>query len=233
MHVKSHILLIIAAIVSVHSIAQQDTISGDYDRKYREDQFYVGVTYNIITDVPGGVATRGLSGGINFGYLRDMPINDQRNIAIALGAGLSFDQYGQTLFIGELPDETTVFDVIDDDTDLDVNRFSTATVEVPIEFRWRSSTAESYKFWRVYAGLRLGYTYYYRSVYKQAGVEVNQTDIPEFEPFRTNITLSFGYNTFNLYALYSINPFFTDATTVDGQVLDFRTIKVGLIFYIL
>ena len=30
-------------------------------------------------------------------------------------------------------------------------------IEMPIEFRWRNSTASSYKFWRIYAGAKLGY----------------------------------------------------------------------------
>ena len=52
-----------------------------------------------------GVKSRGLSGGIQFGYLRDMPINERRNVAIAIGLGLSFDQFGQNLFIGEAANE--------------------------------------------------------------------------------------------------------------------------------
>lgn len=213
--------------------AQQDSIPSEYDQKYREDQFYLGLTYNILVNVPSGVEPRGVSGGVNFGYLRDMPINERRNIAIAVGAGISLDRFGQNLFIGEEPDETTIFTVIDEDVNFDTNRFAIATIEAPIEFRWRTSTAESYKFWRVYLGLRLGYSYYYRNFFKQTDNEVSQTDIPEFDPFRSAISLSFGYNTFNLYASYTINPFFKDATTTDGQQVDFRTVRVGLIFYIL
>jgi hypothetical protein len=211
----------------------QNTMTKKVDSLYREDQFFIGVTYNLVTNVPGDVNIRGLSGGFQFGYLRDMPINKKRTFAIAIGAGLSFDRYGQTLFIGETDSEQTVFTILTDDIDYDTNRFSTATIEAPLEFRWRTSTPESYKFWRIHAGFRVGYAYWYQATFKQPNNNVTQTSISEFDRVRLGATLAFGYNTFNFYAYYSINPFFTDAVTTNGQTVDFRTLKIGLLFYIL
>ncbi|RDK88274.1 porin family protein [Marinirhabdus gelatinilytica] len=220
------------SIASVESEKKTDTI---VDLKYREDQFYLGITYNILSDVPSAVNLSGLSGGIHFGFLRDMPINKRRNIAIAIGAGLSFDAYGNTLFIGETPEEESIFTILtNDDYEYDFNRFSTAVIEAPIEFRWRNSTPTKYGFWRVYAGFRIGYAYWYRAHFSQEGNEVNQTDIPEFNQTRLAATLSFGYSKVNFYAYYSINPFFENAVTTNTQEeVGFKTFKVGLIFYIL
>lgn len=226
-------LSLVLLVATCTSMLAQDTIQPPPDQRYREDQFYVGLTYNVITDVPGGVATRGRSGGLHFGFLRDMPINERRNVAIAVGVGMSIDRMGQTLFIGEDTNNQTIFSVLEGDTDFNINRFSVATIEAPIQFRWRTSTPSSYKFWRVYAGFRLGYSYWYRSTFKQANNDVFQTDISEFDRIRLGTSLSFGYNTFNFYVYYSINPFFKDAVTISGKDVDFRTIKVGLMFYIL
>jgi len=216
------------------SLLAQDTLRvASVDSLYREDQFYIGVTYNVPVNLPSGVHTRGLSGGIQFGFLRDMPINKKRNLAIALGAGLAIDQFGQNLFIGETPDDKTIFNVLDRNVDYSSNRFNMTIIEAPVEFRWRSSTPSSYRFWRVYAGFRVGYAYWYKATFKQPGNTVNQTKIPEFDPVRLAATLSFGYSTFNFFASYSINPFFENAETVDGEAVNFRALKVGLIFYIL
>lgn len=217
------------------SMIAQDTIpKAEVDNLYREDQIYAGVTYNLLASVPSNVNLRGVSGGINFGFMRDMPVNDKRNIAIALGAGLAFDRYGHNLFIGEDANENTIFRVLDSNIEFSTNRLSTATIEAPLEFRWRTSTTTVYKFWRIYAGVRVGYTYWYRSYFKQPNNEVSQTDIPEFDRLRLAATLSFGYSTFNFYANYSINPFFKDATLTDtNEALEFRTLKLGVIFYIL
>ena len=204
------------------------------DSLYREDQFYFSATYNLILNVPSNVNLRGLSGGINFGYLRDMPLNKRRNVALAVGAGVSFNRYGQNLFIGEDPDENTIFNVLDEnEIPYDFNRFSTATLEAPIEFRWRTSTSKSFKFWRIYGGIKLGYTYWYKARFMQPGNEVVQTDIPEFNPFHMGATLSFGYGTFNIHAYYQFTPFFSDAVTDTGNAIDFRTLRLGIIFYIL
>lgn len=211
----------------------QNTSKQSVDSLYREDQFFVGVTYNLLSNVPSGVGIRGLSGGIQFGYLRDMPINKRRNVAVALGAGLSFDRYGQNLAIREDSNGETIFTVLDGSIDYNTNRFSTAMIEAPFELRWRTSSPEIYKFWRVHAGFRVGYVYWYQSVLKQTGQTISQTKIPEFDRIRMGATLSFGYNTFNFYVYYSVNPFFKDSVTTNGQEVEFKSIKIGLLFYIL
>lgn len=219
--------------VSLTALAQDSIRHASVDSLYREDQFYIGLTYNAPLNLPSGVNTRGLSGGVQFGFVRDMPINKQRNIAVAIGAGIAIDQFGQNLFIGETPNDETIFRVLDGNVDFTRNRFNMAIIEAPLEFRWRTSTPSTYKFWRVYAGFRVGYAYWYKATFKQPGNNVNQTKIPEFDPLRLSATLSFGYSSFNLFASYSINPFFKDAVTVDGEAVDFRTLKLGLMFYIL
>ena len=203
------------------------------DLLYREDQIYFSVTYNLLMDPPSGMTSRGLTGGLNLGFLRDMPINESRNIAFAVGLGWSYDHYGHNLFIGEDSSGNSIYRILDGKVVYTDNHFSMAVVEVPIEFRWRTSTAKDYKFWRIYGGARLGYAYYYKSTFVQSGNNVNQTEIPEFNPVRISATLSFGYDTFNFFASYSINPFFKDAYTVNGEKIDLRTLKVGLIFYLL
>jgi hypothetical protein len=217
------------------SVWAQDSIpDADLDQQYREDQFYAGVTYNLLTSVPSGINIVGVSGGVHFGFMRDMPINEKRNMAVAIGAGLAFDRYGYNLFIGEDANENTIFRSLGSEIEFDVSRFSTATIEAPLEFRWRTSTPSDYKFWRIYGGFRVGYTYWYRAFFSQTNNVVNQTKIPEFEKLRLAATLNFGYSTFNFYAYYSINPFFKDAILENtGESLDFRTLKLGVIFYIL
>ncbi|MEZ4857592.1 MAG: porin family protein [Flavobacteriaceae bacterium] len=230
---KKILLVQFLVLASCISFAQDSIKDSLVDQNYREDQFYVGVTYNLISKVPNSISIKGVSGGIHFGYLRDMPINEQRNIAIALGAGVSLDQYSQTLFIGEDATNNTIFKGLDGSVDYTSNVFRTATLDIPLEFRWRTSTPTIYKFWRIYAGLKPGYTYWYRSQFKQENNTVAQTKIPEFQRVRLGVTLAFGYGTFNFYANYSILPFFKNASLDTGESLSFNPFKVGIIFYIL
>jgi len=225
-------LLII--FIASKSIAQDTIPKVEGDLKYREDQFYIGVTYNIITDVPSGVSSDGLTGGINFGFLRDMPINKNRNIAIAVGAGMAFDQYGQNIFIDKDSEGNTVYTVLDSSIKFDSNNIKTGIIEIPLELRWRSSTPTTNKFWRVYAGFRLGYTFWNDFSYKDSSRSISHNNINEYNKFRLAATMSLGFNKFNFFVNYSLNPFFNeDAITTEGQQVYFKTIKLGLIFYIL
>ncbi len=215
-------------------VLAQDMLSvQEIDSLYREDQFYVGVTYNILVNTPEGVNNEGFSGGLHFGFLRDMPINERRNIAIAAGLGYAVNKYGYTMFIGDDGNNNTTFVALTDDFTYDKNRFVTHQIELPVEFRWRTSTPESYRFWRIYSGFKLGYVYYHKATFVQDNTRIQQTAIPEFDKLRTSVFLNFGYNTFNFQVQYNFNSFFNNDATLDGQPIDLSAFKMGLIFYIL
>ena len=131
------------------------------DSLYREDQVYVGITFNLLANRPDAIEQNGLSWGVQTGFIRDFPINKKRNKAIGVGLGLTFDRFSQNLFIGEQADgETTIYETIAGDLQFDRNRFTYYSVELPIEYRWRTSTPTSYNFWRIYAGVRsVSYTH--------------------------------------------------------------------------
>lgn len=204
------------------------------DSLYREDQIYFGITYNIVTGQPSGIQSSQFSGGFHTGFIRDFPLNERRNIAVGVGLGWSIDTYGQNLFVGkEIDSENSRFQILDRDRiDFDTNRFTTQSIDVPLQFRWRTSTPESYKFWRIYTGLRPGYVYYFQSKFEQDGNIYRESDIPEFERLRLGATFTFGYNTFNFNFYYSLNSFFKDAS-LNGESLELRTFQVGLMFYLL
>ncbi len=209
-----------------------DSVPFTIDSLYREDQFYAGFHFNLVTNRPSNISQESFSGGLNLGFIRDFPLNERRNIAIGAGLGWSINTYGQNLFIGKENDGTTIFESLDGEVNYSTNRFTTQLIEAPIEFRWRTSTFQSYKFWRVYGGVRLGYVYNFKSRYRDDNQEIIIKDPSELDRFRIGATFTFGYNTFNFQFYYALNPFFKDAT-VDAEALDLSTLKIGLTFYIL
>ena len=206
----------------------------EVDSTYREDQFYVGLGINFLSNKPADMSQSGFSGGLHFGYIRDIPLNTQRNIAIGVGLGLSLDTYSQNLFIGENSSGESIFDVIDKDVEFSTNRFSTQVLEIPIHFRWRtSSIGDNSSFWRIYSGINIGYLYQFKSTFEQPNNKVNQTDFDELNRTRFDFYFSFGKSKINFFFRYSLNSLF-DAELIDtGESVNINIVKAGLVFYIL
>ena len=230
------ITLVLSVLLAPGLYAQEEpAIPLVVDSLYREDQIYFGFTYNLVVGQPTEINSSQFSGGFHTGFIRDFPLNSQRNIALGVGLGWSIDTYGQNLFIGKAESgDNSYFQILDRNRiDFDRNRFSTQSIDLPIQFRWRTSTPESYKFWRIYAGLRPSYVYYFNSKFVQNGNSIRQTNISELERLRLGATFTFGYNTFNFYFYYSLNSFFNKDAVIDNEQIDLRALQVGLMFYLL
>jgi hypothetical protein len=201
------------------------------DSLYREDQFYFGFTLNTLQKKPAGLTQDKFSSGFSMGFLRDMPINKKRTIAIAPGLGFSYNNYNQNLAITEL-NQIPVYTIIDPTITYNKNRFTQFLVEVPIEFRWRTSTYDSHKFWRIYGGFKMGYLIYDKSLYEDGQGKIVITNNKDFNKFQYGAYLSAGYNSINVYAYYGLNPLFQSAKTATESI-DMNSLNIGIMFYIL
>jgi len=212
---------------------EKNLVFPETDYLYREDQFYVAGTFHVIGDRPTGIDQTGFSGGLDFGFIRDMPINKKRNVAFGIGLGYSANVYNHDLFVDD-SSTTTLYREVETDDNLDNNRFSVHSIEMPIQFRWRTSTPESYKFWRVYGGVQLGYMYYFNvRTLDESGNRTSIKNPDGLDRLRMGASLSFGWNTFNFYMYYGLNPLFDESVEVIDQQGAFNIIKFGLMFYIL
>lgn len=217
--------------LSYNYFAQENTSFEVVDSLYREDQLYFGTTYNILKNKPKGMSQNSFSAGLSMGFLRDFPINKNRTFAIAPGFGLSYSNYKQNLIIAQV-DGATQYDLISSERDYDKNKFSLASIDIPLEFRWRTSTPSTHKFWRVYSGIKMSYVFYNRSRYKDNSNDYIVVNNPDVNKFQYGVYLSTGYNTWNIYAYYGLNDFFKEELILDSNE-KLRTLNIGLMFYIL
>lgn len=199
------------------------------DSLYREDQFYFGITYNQLMNSPKGFSQEGISTGFHLGFLRDMPINKARTVAVAIGAGVSYNKYHTNMVVSEIGGERK-YEFVNANS-FDRNKLEQVFVDLPIEFRWRNSTPESHKFWRVYAGFRVRYLALSKTKYvgQETITIFNNND---FNKWQYGPSISFGYNTWNFHAYYGINPLFKTGSAPEGK-LEMKTLNIGLMFYIL
>jgi hypothetical protein len=200
------------------------------DSLYREDQFYIGITYNNVIATPKDYSNDKISIGFTGGFLRDMPLNKNRTYAVALGLGATYNNYNNNFGVSGTNQQPNY--AILGDGSYSKNRFTTLTADLPIEFRWRASTFESTKFWRIYAGFKFSYLVYDRNVYDATLANIiirNNTDLNKLV---YGVYLASGYNTFNVYVHYGVNSLFKSGQ-VGTEKVQLRSLNLGLIFYIL
>jgi Outer membrane protein beta-barrel domain len=221
--------LLLLSFVNVY--CQEEPNFSAVDSLYREDQFYIGITYNFLNNKPIGVSQNSFSTGLNLGFLRDFPINKSRTIAIAPGLGLSYNNYKENLIVGET-NNLINYSTIAPNTIYDKNKLALYFVDVPIELRWRTSGYDSHIFWRIYAGFKFSYLLFNQSRYIDFDKNIKVVNNPNITKFQYGAYMAAGHNSWNFYAYYGLQDIFKDSYLND-QSIKMNTFNIGLIFYIL
>ena len=203
----------------------QSVIGKDF---YREDQFYFGSSYFIQTEPIENFKQNGFSGNFQFGFIRDFPLNN--NSTKAIGIGLGYERNFFTSNIQPIKTNGNInYRIVISRFLESKNKISFSSFVLPIEYRWRSSSIDQYKFWRIYTGLKIkkNFPLYSNPSY---GSEIT---IDEIEDWTTSIYLNAGYNTWNISLEYDLKPILKNKKTSNGENLNISFFRLGLIFYIL
>ncbi|WP_422858940.1 porin family protein [Flagellimonas sp. S174] len=237
---SSRILRVVVFFSAAFASYAQFGESDESSLRYFEDQFYIGTGINFLTERPENVVQNSLSYNLQLGFIKDIPINRARNFGLGLGLGYAINSYYSNIRADNSGAEIA-YSILDSEDDFRRNKLATHAIEMPLELRWRTSTATDYKFWRIYGGLRFAYVFSGSSkLVLEEGNSLNiEDDVIRFSnsdirDFQYGLTLSFGYNTFNIHSYYSLNPLLNDGIVLDnGETIDARVFRIGIIFYIL
>jgi hypothetical protein len=182
---------------------------------------------------PDGLQQNKFSPGFAAGFLRDMPVNAKRTFAFAVGLGYSLSVYNQNLGVFETNNVATYQVLNAEGITVSKDKLSLHFVDLPLEIRWRNATADSHKFWRVHLGVKLSYLF--ASQYKLTSSSGNFTinNVRDLNELHYGVYLTTGWNTWNIYAYYGLNPIFSSAAKIEGQPIEMNTANFGLMFYIL
>lgn len=221
-------IFILFFLFSTLFVFSQQENQKEVDSLYREDQMYVTLSLNLIQNRPASFSQHSLSSGMSFGFLRDMPLNDKRTWAIAPGLGYSYNNLKNNIKVDNSTND--VLYTIDDS--FDKNKLVLHQVELPIELRWRNSTFDSHKFWRIYAGFKVTYLFASKSEYKSPTESITFRNNSDLSKIKYGTYLSIGNNTGNIYAYYALSPLFKDVK-IDNKDLNLSSFNIGLVFYIL
>jgi hypothetical protein len=211
---------------SLTSVAQKDSLQlGD---RYAEDQLYVMVSYNQLFDQPAMVKGSGFSYGLSTGFMKDLILNKQGSISMALGVGYNFDLLNHGLTISEENNNIT-FQV---DNSGATNKLLLHNLEFPFELRWRGSDAQTYKFWRVYMGVKASYNLSNNFKFTNETNSFSYSNVSNYNTWQYGLTLSVGYDVFTAHVYYGLNPILKD-TSLGTADISSKIMRIGLIFYLL
>jgi len=209
-------------VLLISSCVKAQSDSTFVDDKYFEDQIYLNLTYISLLNTPPPISQSGFSFGLGGGFIKDLPVNSRRNVAFGVGLGYGFNNYYFNVrFENEDPNE--------DRTTLN-SKIMLHVVELPLEFRLRTSTSTRYKFWRFYPGFKISYAFAENlTLGKDADFEVE--GVAQYNDFLYGLTFSAGYNKWNIHLYYGLNDLITNAEGNDYEfaITDFR---IGLVFYV-
>ena len=223
-----HCIVALFLIISFSSVAQ-DSLPAK-TTTYKEDQWYSSLSFLFANESIQDFRFNGISQAFSVGFIRDIPLNADSNRALGFGLGYGISNYGSNLTLIEETGSPYEFNLIENTLLSSKNRLISHFFEVPIEYRWRTSTASSYSFWRIYTG----YVFRYNFLSKTRPFTGDSTRLSEVNPFAHALKLSAGYNTWNIYIEYTLSPYFKKGIQTDmGVPLELNSIKVGLIFYVL
>ena len=224
--VKKIVLFFCILFTSV--VFSQNEKTTEVDSLYREDQMYAIVSLNLVQNRPAGFSKHSLSSGISVGFLRDMPFNKKRTWAFAAGLGYSYNNLKNNI---KIDNSTTEIKYTIDDS-FDKNKLVLHQVELPVEIRWRNSTFESHKFWRVYAGFKVSYLFASKSVFKSPTEDITYRNNNDLSKIKYATYLAVGNNTGNIFVQYSLSPIFKDVQ-LNEKKLELSSFNIGFAFYIL
>ena len=220
-----NIIALFLFFLSISLYAQKDSLQvGD---SYWEDQLYINFSYNALYDQPAGVSKSGFSFGFSGGYIKDISLIKSGKLTVGVGLGYGFDSFNHNLKVVE--GKPNSFQI---DKTITANKLKTHNIEMPLEFRWRSSTVNTYSFWRLYTGIKFSYNLSNNFTYVDGDAKIDISNIAEYNKFQTGLILSAGYGTFNFHVYYGLTPILKNAT-LNGNKIKTNIVRFGLSFYLL
>ena len=211
----------------ISSNAQKDTLNvGD---RYADDQIYASISYAQFYDQPSLISKSNFSYSFSTGFIKDIILNRQGSISIAGGVGYGFDYFNHNLKVEEINNISN----FSSDSSISGNIFKSHNLEFPLELRWRTSSVNEYDFWRIYTGIKFIYNLSNNFQFDDTNnIRNNFTNITSFTKLQYGLTLSAGYDEFNINVFYGLTPVFENST-INGESINTKILKFGLIFYIL
>jgi len=219
-------IFLICIFFSSFFYSQKDSLNlGDY---YADDQLYLNIYYSQLIDQPKGIDNNNFSYSLSGGFIKDIILNNSGTFSVASGVGIGRDFFNHTLKIEEIKDVSIFLNA----TSSTGHKMNIVNLELPIQIRWRTSSANKYKFWRIYGGVTILYNLNNTISFTENNETIEYKNISSFKKWQYGATLTAGYDRFNLNVFYGLTPMFGNAT-LNGNSINTKVLKLGLVLFFL
>ena len=225
---KLNLSYILVVFLSCLNIIGQEKLNNSGSTSYRKDQIYFGASFMLLNSDQEKFKRQGISKQFQLGFVRDIPLISSRKLAIGLGLGYSFQDYNSNLVRFNINNGNSIF--IINYTLNQKSKLSFNFIEFPISLRWRNISFNN-KFERVYAGFKFQRNFLSKLKYRNGDIKNISNEVNNWNK---ELYLSFGYNTWNVYLSYDLNQIMKNFyNQYSGKSFNVKSIKIGLIFYML
>ena len=194
---------VIGVFAQKYSNTPKDSIFNQVSDRYFEDQLYLRLTYNMIVVKQSSQIKNEPTYGVGFGIMKDVPMNKQRNFGMGIGLGYAYQRYRTNVFSKK---------------HLTIEQIGFHELQLPIQLRWRTSTPDKYKFWRVYTGVQCTYL-----LGSNLGASVQKA----VNPFQISGVLTLGHGFFNVHLRYDFLSLFKKDAYTSSKYLNAHFFQIG------
>ncbi|MEO5673126.1 MAG: outer membrane beta-barrel protein [Chitinophagales bacterium] len=177
---------------------------------------FIDITHNSWFNLPEGIHTNFISGGINFSLYYDIFIA-KKHFSIAPGIGyanstVKNNAYSQVIDGGSTLSYTSLI-TYPDSVKFLKNKFSASYLDLPVEFRFRIKPDERGKNFWIAPGFRAGlllsdFWKYKNEMVPGQVMKTKNYNLENIENFHYGISFRAGYYKFGVYAYYSLSTVF-------------------------
>jgi hypothetical protein len=187
-------------------------------------RFSFGLDYytDIWLKKPPDISTRAINQGVSVFGMYNYPFGES-NVSIAIGLGTGFHNLYTKGQIEDIKADTINFIKIPDSIDYKRYKLGLSYLDIPLEFRLKTS-----KKFRFAVGVKFGFLLDGKTKYKgnrEDGqlVTIKEKQVDNLQRFRFGPTLRVGYDWFNIYAYYQVTKVFEP-----GRGPDVYPLSVGI-----
>jgi len=210
---KKYFLLLVTLLVTINFVSAQD--SDEKPKIHKPSSKQERIIFNFMLDswmkTPPGIATNWIkSRSFEFYLMADKAFANE-HLGIAYGIGISSTNVNSNARFDQINNNTILNPI--DSTQYNMNKLSTNYLEIPLEFRIRTSHIHNGNRFKIAIGAKAGYLLQDHLKFVSDIIKDKLYNTPNIDSWRFCATGRIGYGKFSLCGFYALNTLFKSGSS--------------------